>query len=105
MCRVDAGSLLKILGIGHDTSMRGEGISLHEAIRRSAYLKFRPHFSAVDLVPLVRQHPELIAQWRMYSEDKRTAGGFALEGETAESVADYIVRELDFWAAFQSPEK
>jgi hypothetical protein len=93
--------LMRILRIGHDASMRGEGISLHEAIRRSEYSELRPKFGATDLMPLIRDHPELIAQWIMYSEDKRTDGGFALTGDSAEEVADFVIRELDFWATMQ----
>lgn len=63
---ISVDELRQILAIGHDTSMRGVGISLHEAIQRSRYLELRPHFTAADLVPLIRKHPEFIEQWSMY---------------------------------------
>lgn len=91
--------LQRILAIGHDTSMRGEGISLSDAIRRTQYVSLRARFNAADLVPVIRAHPELILQWLMYSEDKRTNGGCALEDNSPEQVADYVIRELDFWAS------
>jgi hypothetical protein len=93
--------LLRILRIGHDTSMRGDGISMHEAVRRSNYVTLRSSFDCTDLVPLIRENPELATEWTMYSEDKRTDGGFALRSDSCDDVADYVVRELDFWATLQ----
>jgi hypothetical protein len=93
--------LLRILKIGHDASMRGEGISLRDALERADYRNLRPRFDASDLIPIIREHPELIQEWLMYSEDKRTSGGFALENESAAGVADYVVRELDFWESLK----
>ena len=89
--------IFRILAIGHDTSLRGVGISLRDALRRSNYRELRKQFDAEALVPIIREHPELIDQWTMYCEDKRTSGGFALHGETPEVVADYVIRELDYW--------
>ena len=109
--------LLTILRIGHDTSMRGEGISLKQALSRVSYREVRRSFSAQDLIPLIQAHNELVMQWVMYSEDKRTSGGWYLTeaGDIGqvndssstihfesieEAVAEYVVRELDFWATF-----
>jgi hypothetical protein len=106
--------LLAILRIGHDTSMRGEGVSLRQALSRVDYLEARRQFVPQDLVPLLQAHGELIDQWIMYSQDKRTSGGWYVTeaGEVGqvddpnsrmrfasveEAVAEYIVRELDFW--------
>lgn len=94
-------TLRQILSIGHDTSMRGEGISLRDAIERSGYHDHRPRFCATDLIPLIEADPEVITQWAMYSEDKRTSGGFALAGTSPQAVADYVIRELDFWASLK----
>ncbi len=108
--------LLAILRIGHDTSMRGEGVSLKSALSRVDYLEARRQFAAEDLVPLIQACPELIQQWIMYSQDKRTHGGWYLTeaGEVGrvdrsqirlrfssveEAVAEYVVRELDSWAS------
>ncbi len=81
--------------------MRGEGSSLREALERTCYRDHRPQFSAADLIPLIEADPALITQWAMYSEDKRTSGGFALGGSSPQAVADYVVRELDFWASLK----
>jgi len=108
--------LLGILAIGHDISMRGEGISLRDALHRSAYRSLRGRFNAEDLVPLVRENPAFIDRWIAYSEDKRTPGGWWLRldppsigqvedpGNTLlfrtreDAVAEYVIRELDFWS-------
>lgn len=110
--------LLKILQIGRETSMRGEGISLREALARTRYRELRPSFVSADLVSLVQAHPEVIEDWLSYSEDKRTSGGWYLlrkgtigsVGERepekhfkslVEAVAEYCVRELDFWVSVE----
>ncbi|MDX2050742.1 MAG: hypothetical protein SFV15_00005 [Polyangiaceae bacterium] len=107
--------LLAILSIGHDTSMRGEGISLREALARTHYAALRADFAAADLLPLLSANHALIQQWVAYSEDKRTSGGWYLTGAgeigtveaprgkghfgcLEEAVAEYVLRELDFWA-------
>jgi hypothetical protein len=107
--------LRAILSIGHDTSLRGAGLSLRDALARSGYGRVRETFEAKDLVPLMRAEPELVLQWLMYSQDKRTRGGWYLvEGSEIgrvgvpesverfpsmeEATAEYVVRELDFWA-------
>ena len=108
--------LLAILRIGDDTSMRGEGVSLKQVLTRVDYVATRKQFEPQDLVPLIQAHQELIGQWLMYSEDKRTSGGWyitkagvvgrvddpnnTMHFETIEeAVSEYVVRELDFWAA------
>lgn len=108
--------LLGILKIGHDTSMRGAGISLREAQARYDYKGLRPSFGPRDLLPLVLAHEEIIEEWIAYSEDKRTSAGWYLErngrigridvphtplqfASLAEAVANYVVHELDSWAA------
>lgn len=107
--------LRAILAIGHDTSSRGLGLSLRDALRRCGYAQMRARFDASDLLPLVHAEPELVLQWVMYSQDKRTQGGWYLDesgeigrisvpGSTTrfpsmgEATAEYVVRELDFWA-------
>ncbi len=107
--------LLAILRIGHDTSMRGEGASLRQALSRVDYPEARGRLCPKDLIPLLHAHREFIDQWIMYSEDKRTSGGWYVRetGEIGqvddpnsrmhfatieEAVAEYVVRELDFWA-------
>jgi hypothetical protein len=108
--------LLEILKIGHETSMRGQGISLREALAHTNYGDLRSNFGPRELRPLINADPSLVEQWIAYSEDKRTSGGWYLteEGEIGqvgkpesrmrfdsieEAVAEYVVLELDFWAA------
>ncbi len=108
--------LLAILNIGNDTSMRGEGLSLREALSRVNYPEVRRHFNPQDLLPLIRAQRQFIDQWLMYSADKRTTGGWYVTevGEVGqvdnpktriyfasieEAVAEYVVRELDYWVA------
>lgn len=98
---------MRILKIGHNASMRGEGISLHEAIQSSNYVNIRKEIGIENLIPLIQENPSVIEEWMMYSEDKRTDGGFALLREIVEKeqsaiqhklTAKYVLKELDFWA-------
>ena len=110
---IDEILLLAILHIGRDTSCRGEGISLRDAILRSDYKRLRQGFGSAELVPLIQANPELAKQWVMLCEDKRTNGGFWINENSfevgtldhhqptvqfaslEEAVADFIVKELD----------
>ncbi|GAB3226831.1 hypothetical protein J0A67_16215 [Algoriphagus aestuariicola] len=103
-------TILKILKVGHDTSMRGEGISMHEALYRLNYKTIRHDISAENLHSTIELNPEIINEWVLYSEDKRTDGGYGLQGEKLETLnlneqvkltADYVLRELDFWSQYQ----
>jgi len=110
--------LLDVLRIGHEASMRGVGLSMREALRRARYSDRRSSFDAADLLPLLEAAPELSEAWFAYSEDKRTNGGWYIlrSGEIGrveapearrhfaspeEAVAEYVVRELDFWAGLE----
>jgi hypothetical protein len=108
--------LLAILRIGQDTTMRGEGMSLLHALSRVSYCEVREHFGASDLASILKGNPHFLDIWLAYSEDKRTSGGWWLaddlrsigqvsapdsvkEFSTPEAaVAEYVVRELDFWS-------
>jgi hypothetical protein len=64
---------------------------------------------------LLQRYPELASDWGSFSEDKRTSGGWYISGSeigqvgapkspvdfpsALEAVADYVVRELDFWVS------
>lgn len=117
---VEAWRLRGILRIAHETSQRGAGLCLRDALKQARYADFRDSFGAQDLLPLIRDDRALVQQWVMYSEDKRTDGGWYLIRETRqvgrigapredtldfrsieEAVAEYVVRELDFWAALE----
>ncbi len=108
--------LLKILHIAHEISMLGAGISLQDALARTRYAQLRVDHGPEDLIPLIRADRAVIDQWIMYSENKRTSGGWYIHsngelGRLSEpgssiqldslerAVAEYIVRELDYWAS------
>lgn len=107
--------LLDILKIGHETSIRSEGISLAEALERTSYKSLRKTFSQNDLLTIIKEYPEITSEWLAYSEEKRTSGGwYILEkpeigqidnpesikhfDSIEEAVSEYVVRELDFWS-------
>jgi hypothetical protein len=108
-------TLLPILRIGHATSMRGDGISLRDALKITNYTNHRPNVAAADLLPLIEANPSLVEEWMSYSEDKRTDGGWYLGRDGAvgrvlkptperqfdkieRAVAEYVLLELDFWS-------
>lgn len=108
--------LQAILKIGHETSMRGRGISLRDALIQTKYAELRPNFGPKELMPLIQGNPSLTEEWIAYSEDKRTSGGWYLTqggeigrvgipesrtqfGSIEEAVAEFVVRELDYWTA------
>jgi hypothetical protein len=115
-------ALLQILRVGHDTSMRGAGLSIREALQKCHYIQLRNSFGPDDLLPLIRADRNFVIQWIMYSEDKRTSGGWYLIESTREvgtfgpppasftfhsieeAVAHYVVRELDFWSTLSHKE-
>jgi hypothetical protein len=107
--------LLAILRIGHEVSRRGSGVSIRDALKQTAYMAYRPTFKASDLRPLLLTDPTLVEDWLAYSEDKRTKGGWYARssGEIGqvsnpasrvayatiqEAIAEFVVRELDYWA-------
>jgi len=110
-----------ICRIAHDHSLRPEGKSLRELLMASNYRQLRPDISAEILCGYLADHPEVVTQWSMYSEDKRTSGGWYFlnygragtvgrlgpratriderhYGSAVEACAHYILEELDFWA-------
>jgi hypothetical protein len=114
-------ALRRILDIGLVTSMRGEGLSLAEALERARYRELRSGVTVCDLLEVLDSEPDLVEQWLLYSEDKRTMGGWyilrnreigrVLMPETRQSfdtlsraVAEYVVRELDFWSSLLAVE-
>jgi hypothetical protein len=51
--------LREILRIGHETSMRGAGLSLREALTCTRYKDRRTAFGPDDLRPVLKAHREL----------------------------------------------
>jgi hypothetical protein len=107
--------LVAILRIAHQVSSGAGGLALRDAIARTGYATYRASFGAQDLQTVLVAHPSLIEEWLTYSEDKRTDAGWyvlrdgeigQLQHPTAqrsyalieEAVAQFVVRELDFWA-------
>lgn len=96
--------------------MRGQGFSLREALKHSDYARLRPEFDSSDLVPLLRANPDLMNDWIMYGEDKRSSCGYWVSEDTFEvgslqapdgtlrlksldeAIAEFVVRELDYWS-------
>jgi hypothetical protein len=105
--------LFRILKIGHNTSIRGAGISLESALSQSKYLENSANFDVEDLLQVIKLNPPLVNEWVMYSEDKRTSSGFYISNNQIgsiekpnkkyrfdskeELIANYVIKELDFW--------
>jgi hypothetical protein len=105
--------LLSILGIAHATSIRGEGISLCDALGRVDYAAARSQLRISEIAEVLRANPQIVEDWVLYCEDKRTDGGWYLDSENLEigelgipsslrtfhtleeAVAGYILAELD----------
>jgi len=112
---VTTDQLLQLLNIGHDTSRRGAGISLRDALARADFGLIRREVCSADLLPFLKADPGIVKQWLLYCDDKRTNGGYWVSRETfcigsvevpdfklqfdtiEEAVAEYVIRELDFW--------
>jgi hypothetical protein len=107
---------LAVLRIGHVTSIRSnEGLSLREALARVGYGEVREALNVQELKDVIAGRPDLIDEWDLYSADKRTTGGWYLNATRREigqfdlpdsvkqfstpqeAVAEYVLRELDFW--------
>jgi len=92
-------------------------IAAHTAARGddAEYRTLRSDFDVNDIRRVLDSHYELIDQWVRYSQDKRTDGGWYLKasdssigslaepaelrfGSVADTVANYAIRELDFWS-------
>lgn len=88
-------------------------LSLRDALEQTDYTNLRTSFNEQDLIPILKENPELLDDWKQYSEDKRTDGGFYLANNSIGSLnsskksfklnrtaltALYIIKELDFWA-------
>ena len=96
-----------------------EGLSLHDALSRVNYSALRSQLAPGLILSALKQNPSLVDQWVRYSEDKRTSGGWYILAEEREigrvgvsesvlrfarldeAVAEYILRELDFWAGLR----
>jgi hypothetical protein len=98
---------------------------LRELIEGAGYPTLRPTLTDRLLADYIADHPDIITQWSMYSDDKRTTDGWyfvhevdswivgrlGLRGKravehrynsAAEACARFVLAELDFWTALQS---
>jgi hypothetical protein len=119
--------LERICRIGHDSSVRGQGLSLRQLLADTRYRELRGRVDHGILMQHLVERPELAQHWLMYSEDKRTSGGWYLTtkgsewevgrldagsrpidqrryGSSVEACASYILLELDFWATLAAEE-
>jgi hypothetical protein len=111
---ISEASLQGILDIGRECSIRGSGRSLAAMLSETNYLKLRPNIGPSHLLPLIRSNAQLVEDWIMYSQDKRTSGGWYIVDRQVgrvgdpksvrafptvhDAVAYYVVAELDFWS-------
>jgi hypothetical protein len=118
---ISSEDLERICRIGHDSSMRGQGLPLRQLLADTRYRELRGRIDHGILMQHLVERPDLAQQWLMYSEDKRTSGGWYLTtkgpewevgrldagkgpidqrgyGSGVEACASYILLELDFWA-------
>jgi hypothetical protein len=108
--------------------------SLRALIDAADYRSIRPRLTIPLVVVCISADPELVTDWRAFSEDKRTTGGWAFDAERRwplgrrrwkvwepfpdgeapaprwydngrTACADYILTELDFWAAVSDERK
>lgn len=111
--------LIAILRIARQLSLGEGATSLEAALAHTGYAAYRPSFDAADVRALLAAHPSLLEQWLAYAEDKRTDQGWYVlrDGEIGqitkptsqrsyatidEAVAQFVVRELDFWAGLSA---
>lgn len=107
--------LIAILRIAAQVSGGKGAASIAEALAHTGYAAYRSAFDAAHVRALLEAHPALLEQWLAYSEDKRTEKGWYVlrDGEIGqitrptaqrsyasidEAVAQFVVRELDYWA-------
>jgi hypothetical protein len=107
--------VIAALNIARATSIAGGGMSLAKAMEQTKIDFFELTAPVVRAVLL--SQPNYIEDWVRYSQDKRTNGGWYLdgsahlvgnlEGEETKfdsiilATAEYIVCELQFWANIQ----
>ena len=107
----------QVAAIARRTSDEG-GLSLHDALIEARYRELRPQLKVAALAKWLDHHPAVVNDWLLFSDDKRTPGGYYLlsperGGWVVGSIggperrfktpsiaaAFYILTELDFWAS------
>ena len=111
-----ADKLAQICSIAHDYSRRAGGRSLRDLLASAQYSKLRPAITKAMIAQHLASHPGVVEQWKTYSSDKRTRGGWYLTGSAdswevgrcdgggtslygsgEEACSEFILKELDFW--------
>lgn len=85
-----------------------------EALKRSNYSEVRRTLTEEQLITALKATPHLVQEWTMYSDNKRTSGGYYLSNlvigslhseadkytfeNNEEAVAKFIILELDYWS-------
>jgi hypothetical protein len=103
--------------VAREHSRRG-GKSLRDLLADARYRELRSEITSATLREYLAANPTVVDEWKAYSEDKRTRGGWHLTGSGEsweigraegggtllygsgeEACAEFILRELDFWTA------
>lgn len=66
------------------------GKSVHGLLKASGYLKHRDFLTRDAVDRYVRGHPEVVAAWQQYSEDKRTNGGWYFTTDASDVEVGYF---------------
>jgi hypothetical protein len=122
----DAAEVTRICRIARDHRAPGAP-ALRDLIDAAQYRAVRPRLTAATVKSCIDADPRLIDDWLGFSEDKRTAGGWAFQRQTpfgwkvwqpfpegagpaprrfaraGTACAEYILAELDYWAADVTP--
>ena len=86
--------------------------SIDTLINESQFQLFYKEIRIEDIIKYLQIHPDLIEDWKQYSDDKRTSGGYyyrsmhigSVENKTfdktftsdTEACAEYILKEVSF---------
>jgi hypothetical protein len=111
----------RVCHIAREFGQRGAP-SLEALLQASSYRAVREELDAAQIEDILKSKPDLIEDWLHFSEDKRTTYGWSFypvsdawvvsqpfpkqgapverrHGSASAACADYILTELDFWAA------
>ncbi len=82
--------------LAHDFHRRGD-VSPWRLLRDSGYLQWRAKIDVAALTRFFVDHPELIGEWLVYSDNKRVSSGWYFTGDTADGpyVVGYFPADLN----------
>ena len=93
--------LIAILRIARQLSLAEGATSLEAALAHTGYAAYRPSFDAADVRALLAAHPSLLEQWLAYGQLTKPTAQRSY-ATIDEAVAQFVVRELDFWAGLSA---